>query len=80
MSGKDHFDLGLYTFGNDDKDPLKDYFMVRVKAGRQKSQRIVPPAGEDYAFERVDFPVNVEVMISPTGRSVQVHVNGERVK
>jgi hypothetical protein len=52
---------------------------IRVQAGIPKTTRIVPPAGEDYAFDRRDWPVNVEITSSPTGRSVQVWVNSKRV-
>jgi hypothetical protein len=50
--------------------------VVMVHAGAPSVEHIVPPAGEDYAFDVTHRPVNVEVTVSPTGRSVYVHVNG----
>lgn len=78
MSGSDHCKVDFYTFSENDKQ-LGGYFVARVRAGRKKVKRVVPPAGEDYAFDREDWPVDVEITVSPTGRGVQVHVNGERV-
>lgn len=40
-----------------------------------RTERIVPPAGEDYAFDR-DV---VEVYASPTGRSIRLFVDGAEV-
>ena len=56
-----------------------DYHTAIVNAGRPKTVRVVPPAGEDYAFDRQDWPVEVQVSVSPTGRSVSVFVNGKKV-
>lgn len=55
------------------------YQQVTIRAGRPKRERVVPPAGERYAFERDTYPVVVDVTVSPTGRSIHVFVNGERV-
>lgn len=52
---------------------------VMVDAGAPWVEHIVPPAGEDYAFDRTRRPVRVEVAVSPTGRSVSVFVNGTHV-
>lgn len=52
---------------------------VIVRAGFPKVEHIVPPAGEDYAFYRKNYPVTVEVAVSPKGRSVRVYVNGKQV-
>lgn len=78
MTGWDHLDVGYFRFSDDDP-VFAGRACINVKAGRKKVERIVPPAGEKYAFDRDVYPVNVEVMVSRTGRSVQVHVNGERV-
>jgi hypothetical protein len=55
------------------------YRTIKVSAGKPTTERIVPPAGEDHAFDFENYPVTVEVTVSPTGRSVHVHVNGEPV-
>ena len=57
---------GLYRFLDVDVLP------VRV-------ERIVPPAGERYAFDRIHYERRVQVSISPTGRSVRVWVDGNEV-
>jgi hypothetical protein len=56
-----------------------DHHTVIVNAGRPKTVHVVPPAGEDHAFDRQDWPVEVQVSVSPTGRSVSVFVNGKKV-
>jgi hypothetical protein len=63
-----------------DKRMGGDYWCVRVSAGRPKRKRIVPPAGERYAHIRETYPRNVEVYVSPTGRSVRVYVDGAEIK
>jgi hypothetical protein len=55
------------------------YTIAQVYAGAPTVEHVVPPAGERYAFDRKDWPVNVQVTVSPSGSTVQVHVNGERV-
>ena len=59
--------------------PNGTYDIIKIGAGRCTLERIVPPAGERYAFTLATWATNVEITVSPTGRSVQVHVNGERV-
>lgn len=56
------------------------YTAAHVMAGRCTTRRIVPPAGEDYAFDAQDWDTSVQVTVSPTGSSVQVYVDGEKVK
>ena len=51
-----------------------------VWAGNDGQERIVPPAGEEYAFTRTKWRRHVQVYVSPTGRSVRVFVDGEEVK
>lgn len=57
-----------------------DRACVIVEAGNRGTERIVPPAGERHAFTRQKWARRVEVYVSPTGRSVRVHVDGEEVK
>jgi hypothetical protein len=38
--------------------------------------RIVPEAGDQYAFEKIHYDRQIEVYVSPTGRSVRVFVDG----
>ena len=60
----EHFDLGGGTE------------TLIVNAGRKTTTHVVPPAGEDYAFDRDDWTRRVELSVSPTGRSVRVWVDG----
>lgn len=55
------------------------YRCVKVDAGHLGTKRVVPPAGEDYAFDVDLWRRSVEVYVSPTGRSVRVYVDGEEV-
>lgn len=60
------------TFRPDDRRGV--YGNVRIHAGIPRFERV--------AFDGrplPDWPVNVEVTVSPTGRSVDVYVNGKRV-
>lgn len=55
------------------------YAHLIVNCGTKKTERVVPPAGEKYAFDRDVWSHRVNISVSPTGRSVQVFVDGERV-
>lgn len=55
------------------------YETVRISADLIDTEHVVPPAGEKYAFDRRIYRHNIEVTISPTGRSVQIHANGTKV-
>ena len=50
-----------------------------VEAGVRTTERVVPPAGDQYAFDRQGWTRRVEVYVSATGRSVRVWVDGEEV-
>lgn len=50
-----------------------------VCAGYRGTTRVVPPAGEDYAFTVTEWARRVAVHVSPTGRSVRVWVDGTEV-
>lgn len=54
--------------------------VLHVRAGNRGVKRIVPPAGENYAFDVPQWARRIEVSVSPTGRSVRVWVDGEEVK
>lgn len=54
------------------------YHSTFIRAGFLGTERIEPPAGEGSAFEIPRWRNRVEVTCSPTGRSVQVFVNGEK--
>lgn len=58
---------------------LDGYAHLIVRCGTKKTVLVVPPAGEKYAFDRDVWSHRVDVAVSPTGRSVQVFVDGERV-
>ena len=53
---------------------------LTVTAGPLPPKRVVPPAGEDYAFDVVQWKRRVGVYVSPTGRSVRVWVDGVEIK
>ena len=65
-----HLDVSGYT--------INGYRGLIVHAGRCRTERIVPPAGEAHAFDRNVWDHRIEVSVSPTGRSVQVYIDGER--
>lgn len=56
------------------------YEVLHVDLVPIATERIVPPAGEDYAYFRTKYKHHLEITISPTGRSVQIHLDGERIK
>ena len=56
------------------------YHVLNVRACNRGEKRIVPPAGEDYAFEVTDWAKRVEISVSPAGRSVRVWIDGEEVR
>ena len=56
------------------------YHAIDVRSGFQGFDRIVPPAGEMYAFYRPRYLHHVQVTVSPTGRSVQVFMDGEKLE
>jgi hypothetical protein len=63
--------------------PLKgrgDYRTLHIDIEPTFSERVVPPAGEDYAFNVQHYRSSVEISVSPTGRSVQVFVDGVKVR
>jgi hypothetical protein len=52
---------------------------VEIRAGWRGMRRIVPPAGEDYAYDSPQWARRVTVHVSPTGRSVRVFVDGREI-
>lgn len=52
---------------------------IKVRAGRCRVEHVVPPAGEHFAFDRMDWDHEVEVYVSPTGSSVRVFIDHEEV-
>jgi hypothetical protein len=56
------------------------YQMLILRAGNLGTERVVPPAGEEHAFDREVWRRRIEVSVSPTGRSVRVWVDGVEVK
>lgn len=53
---------------------------ITVRAGRCRTERVVPPAGEEHAFDREIWDREVAVYVSATGRSVRVWIDGVEVK
>lgn len=56
------------------------YVQIDVKGGNKGVERIVPPAGEDYAYDLQKWSRRVSVTVSPTGRSVRVFVDGNEIR
>lgn len=56
------------------------YQILLVKAGNRGVRRVVPPAGEAHAFDTIEWSRDVEVAVSPKGRSVRVWVDGVEVR
>lgn len=59
---------------------LDGYGVMEIAAGPLPPERIVPPAGEDYAFTVPRWRRRVQISVSPTGKSVRVWVDGKEVK
>lgn len=55
------------------------YVLVTVDAGPRGQERVAPPAGEEYAYDRPLWARRVEVTVSPTGRSARVWVDGVEI-
>lgn len=55
------------------------YALVTIDAGPRRAERIVPPAGEAYAFDAGRWARRGEVTVSPTGRSARVWVDGVEI-
>lgn len=59
---------------------LDGYATMTIAAGNRGTERIVPPAGEEHAYDHQRWARSVQVTVSPTGRSVRVFVDGVEVK
>lgn len=57
-----------------------DCQVLQVDCVPTTTTRIVPPAGDEYAFDVQHYRRKVEIYVSPTGRSVRVWVDGEEVR
>lgn len=68
----EHFDVTVIRF--------RETQTVKVRAGRKRTKRIVPPAGEEWAFDMVEWPHEVEVYVSKTGRSVRLWIDGKEMQ
>ena len=55
-------------------------WQVEVCAGPLPSKRVVPPAGEAFAFDVPQWKRRVTVYASRTGRSARVWVDGVEIK
>lgn len=51
----------------------------KIGAGVPTVRKVTPAAGDSYAYEVVEYPRNIEVAVSPSGRSVRVYVDGLEV-
>ena len=79
MTTPQRFSIRHFSWKRRTSDTV-EYQQIRIGAGECTSERIVPPAGDDYAFTVDTWSCNVEITVSPSGRSVQVFVDGERVR
>ena len=81
LSGADeHLDVTYAVYNNDGSALGKRLNGARsliIRAGRRKVRHVVPPAGDDYAFDVQEWEREVTVYVSPTGRSVRVWVDGK---
>jgi hypothetical protein len=64
-------DIEHYTF--------RGYAAAIIRTGQHRTIREVPPAGEEYAFDREEWDHRIEISVSPTGRSTTVWVDGKKV-
>lgn len=60
--------------------PGRVYEIAHLSAGVVRVDRVIPPAGLEYAFARTTYRREVQVSVSPNGRSVRVFVDGREVK
>lgn len=58
----------------------RGYRQIQIDAGPRGHERIVPPAGEEYAFDIYHWARRLTLVVSPTGRSVRVWVDGQEIK
>jgi hypothetical protein len=58
---------------------FQGYTIIKFDVGRREVKRVVPPAGENYAFDVQKWARRIQVSISPTGRNVHIHVDGTEV-
>ena len=49
---------------------------ITISAGYRGTERVVPPAGERYAFDRALWAHEVTVYVSSRGRSVRLFIDG----
>lgn len=78
MTPRIEIDHAVYG-GTDCHADLVGYEQLAIKAGPRGTERIVPPAGEEYAFDVALWARRVVISISPAGRSVRVWVDGTEV-
>jgi hypothetical protein len=77
-----HVELALTRFSDDGSSVgkrLAGASQVDIRAGFRGTERVVPPAGEDHAYDRDLWERHVQVYVSPTGRSVRVFVDGQEI-
>lgn len=78
----EQIDLELTRFSDDGSalgHRIAGAEQVTVRAGDRGTEHIVPPAGEDFAYDRQRWSREVAVYVSPTGRSVRVFVDGMEI-
>lgn len=71
-------ELGVYE-GENCPPKINGTEVFCLKAGPLPSERIVPPAGEEHAFDVERWQWDIEVYRSPKGRSIRVFVNGAEI-
>lgn len=73
----EHLRIDRFTY--EPREGRGSYEVATVDAGAPEVTRVVPPAGESHAFTVRRHPIRVQVSVSPTGRSVQVWINGVKL-
>lgn len=80
MADSTEFEVERWTLEHPRRPGRGKYAVLNVRAGNRGTERVVPPAGEDYAFDRQLWARRVQVSVSPSGRSVRVWVDGQEIK
>lgn len=69
-------DVRVYRYGESGHEDIDGRQSVIVQAGARTTRRVVPPAGESYAFDVDVWDYVIEIAVSRTGASVRLFANG----
>lgn len=79
MSAHHEDDVDMYPRFSFSRVSWDGYEEVEMCAGYRGVERVEPPAGTPYAYEKTRWRRKVTVCVSPTQRSVRVFVDGVEV-